>query len=247
MHHNEKFWSPDYDLQKEVAASLINGRLSDTNVVRLVVCEITIMNEEESSETRCEPATRKVSWLLAVGIVILPLIFVWFLLRSGYGNIARAAGFSWAGLILLGLIFSPSPSDQTEKGSIADGSNAPIEARSEASVANKGKEDAKSSEEAAVESNVPRPLPLSEGERKGLHCLSSWDGSHRGIKTFVRDRLRDPSSFDHVETRILPIDNQGEHRLVMTYRAKNGFGGTNVERALARITNGDCSLIDVQM
>jgi hypothetical protein len=38
---------------------------------------------------------RKVSALLAAGIVLLPLIFVWFLLRAGYSLQTRIIGFSW--------------------------------------------------------------------------------------------------------------------------------------------------------
>ena len=52
-----------------------------------------------------------------------------------------------------------------------------------------------------------------------------FNGSHRGVVNFVEERLRDPDSFDHVETRITPIDENGQHTLMMQYRAANGFGG----------------------
>jgi hypothetical protein len=77
----------------------------------------------------------------------------------------------------------------------------------------------------------------------GFHCLSSWDGSHRELVDLVRESLRDPSSFEHVETRVTPVDAKGEHRLVMKYRAKNGFGGTNLEMAYASYRNSDCKIV----
>jgi hypothetical protein len=50
----------------------------------------------------------------------------------------------------------------------------------------------------------------------------------------VKDRLRDPSSFEHIDTVISPVDD-GDHKVVMTYRANNGFGGKTAERAEARV------------
>ena len=81
----------------------------------------------------------------------------------------------------------------------------------------------------------------AENRRKGFHCLSSFNGTHRGVANLVKERLRDPDSFEHVETRIAPIDENGEHILMMQYRGANGFGGINVETALATIKNSDCS------
>ena len=78
-------------------------------------------------------------------------------------------------------------------------------------------------------------------KRKGFHCLSAWDGSHRGVKKYVEERMRDPDSFEHIETRVTPVDENGRHTLVMKYRARNGFGGMTVGVALANYNNSDCS------
>lgn len=80
----------------------------------------------------------------------------------------------------------------------------------------------------------------AEKKRKGFHCLSAWDGSHRGVKRYTEERMRDPDSFEHIETRITPVNAAGEHALVMQYRARNGFGGMNVNVASATIRNSDC-------
>jgi hypothetical protein len=42
-----------------------------------------------------------VSLLLIIGIVILPVIFVWFLLRQGYSTTTRILGFGWLILFLI--------------------------------------------------------------------------------------------------------------------------------------------------
>lgn len=81
----------------------------------------------------------------------------------------------------------------------------------------------------------------AEERRAGFHCLSAWDGSHRAVVAYVKERLREPSSFEHISTRITPVNDKGEHTLVMEYRARNGFGGMNVGSILATIRNSDCS------
>jgi hypothetical protein len=55
----------------------------------------------------------------------------------------------------------------------------------------------------------------------------------------VKAQLRDPSSFEHVESRIMPNVN-GKHRVVMKYRARNGFGGVNVAYAIGSVDHATC-------
>ncbi|MDE8651468.1 hypothetical protein PYV00_07005 [Novosphingobium sp. H3SJ31-1] len=84
-----------------------------------------------------------------------------------------------------------------------------------------------------------RQAAENEQRNKGLHCLSKWDGSNRSTVRQVKEMLREPSSFEHVETAIYPNDN-GEHGLWMKYRARNGFGGMNVESIYARVDHETC-------
>jgi len=79
-----------------------------------------------------------------------------------------------------------------------------------------------------------------DNKRKGFHCLSGWDGSHAAVKDAVEKQMRDPDSFEHIETRITPVDKNGKHSLVMKYRAANGFGGMSVGQAEAIIDNDSC-------
>ncbi|RAP39376.1 hypothetical protein BYZ73_20855 [Rhodovulum viride] len=81
----------------------------------------------------------------------------------------------------------------------------------------------------------------AEERRKGFHCLSGWDGAHPAFKRIVKNSMRDPDSFEHVETRVGPVTN-GWHTIRMVYRARNGFGGMNVGEAVGRYRNGDCSV-----
>lgn len=76
----------------------------------------------------------------------------------------------------------------------------------------------------------------------GEHCLSGWDGSNRDLVRQVKAGMREPDSFEHVETRIFGNDN-GEHGLWMTFRARNGFGGMNVEKVYARIDHESCKAL----
>lgn len=73
----------------------------------------------------------------------------------------------------------------------------------------------------------------------GLHCLSAWDGSHRELVDKVKDKLRDPGSFEHYETRVGPNRN-GRHSITMEFGAKNGFGGMNRDVAMGSYDHETC-------
>ncbi|WP_407496810.1 hypothetical protein [Pseudooceanicola sp. MF1-13] len=83
--------------------------------------------------------------------------------------------------------------------------------------------------------------------RAGFHCLSAWSGAHPEFVDMVRDQLRDPSSFEHVETRVTPVDEAGQHNLFMTYRAANGFGGLNVVIASGVYATDGCAVTLVSL
>lgn len=76
-------------------------------------------------------------------------------------------------------------------------------------------------------------------KQAGFHCLSSWDGSHRGVENWLKKHLRDPDSYQHVETKISP-NKDGQHTLFTTYRAKNGFGGYVGGTVIATVDNETC-------
>lgn len=101
---------------------------------------------------------------------------------------------------------------------------------------------AAAAERARVEAEEARvrAAEAAEERRRGFHCLSAWDGSHRAFREHVKAAMRNPGSFEHSETLITPVDEDGLHFLIMHYRAQNGFGGMNAGIARAEIDNADC-------
>ena len=132
------------------------------------------------------------------------------------GGCLKAAGLTGAvfmGLVIIGMIISPA-----DKAGNAD-KLAPSASASPDADAVKAAADRKA----------------------GFHCLSAWDGSHRELVRALKQSLRDPDSFEHIETRISPVNAKGYHTLAMQYRARNGFGGMNIGRLIATVKNSDCS------
>ena len=80
----------------------------------------------------------------------------------------------------------------------------------------------------------------AEERRKGFHCLSGWDGSHAAFKRQVKSMMRNPSSFEHISTRVTPVSDAGTHTVIMEYRAENGFGGITVGSALGEYSSTNC-------
>lgn len=93
-------------------------------------------------------------------------------------------------------------------------------------------------EQEAADKQAKADAAAAEKE-KGFHCLSAWDGSNRSTETQVKAMMRNPDSFEHIETKIAPV-KKGYHVLLMQYRAQNGFGGMNVATAVANVSNVSC-------
>lgn len=58
------------------------------------------------------PISRSVGFWLGVGILLFPIIFVWFLLRQGHSTTSRVIGFAWLALILFGMANSDRSTTQ---------------------------------------------------------------------------------------------------------------------------------------
>jgi hypothetical protein len=56
------------------------------------------------------PTKRNVGFLLGLGILFIPFVFAWFLLRNGHSLLARIVGFGWLILCVLAAVGSPSTS-----------------------------------------------------------------------------------------------------------------------------------------
>lgn len=79
----------------------------------------------------------------------------------------------------------------------------------------------------------------AEFQKTGRHCLNPFTGANDPLVDLVTDRLRDPDSFEHIETSITPVED-GKHFVVMTYRARNGFGGMNTGQATGSVESANC-------
>ena len=61
-----------------------------------------------------------------------------------------------------------------------------------------------------------------------------WDGSLYAVKAHIRERLRDPDSFQAIRwTRL--VKGCGTYTIGVRYRARDGFGGYTIEDAVATI------------
>lgn len=130
------------------------------------------------------------------------------------------AGF--VGLLIVGAIVTEDPAKREARE----------KQRAEVAAQQKRAADAKDRDESEKK--------LAE-QRSGFHCLSGWDGHSRQVKRVMEATLRDPDSFEEIETRITPIDKDGKHALILKYRARNGFGGMNVGTALFSIDGATCA------
>ena len=84
------------------------------------------------------------------------------------------------------------------------------------------------------------PAVSAEDRRKGFHCLSGWDGNHDGLEALVRAELNDPGSMETHETRITPVDANGDHTIIMDFSAKNAFGGRVRHEAVGKVSQATC-------
>ncbi len=115
-------------------------------------------------------------------------------------------------------------------------------ARIEAEEADRAEAARVAEELRGAEAEVERERAAEADEhRRGFHCLSPWDGAHDDFKALVQNMMRNPSSFEHIQTRISPVDADGNHTIIMDYRAENGFGGMNVGVATATVSNATCA------
>ena len=80
----------------------------------------------------------------------------------------------------------------------------------------------------------------TEDNQKGFHCLNPFDGNHDGLEALIRAQLKDPNSMETIVTRITPVDTNGNHRIVLEYRARNSFGGMTLGQAIGSVDNDTC-------
>lgn len=76
-----------------------------------------------------------------------------------------------------------------------------------------------------------RPSQISKPKNVD-DLFSDWDGSLPALKEYVKERLKNPDSFEHVETGW--IEKQDYLLVQMKYRGTNGYGAVVTETIRAR-------------
>ncbi len=103
--------------------------------------------------------------------------------------------------------------------------------------------EAAEAEREAAELAARQQAEAEEAAREAqFKCLRSLDGSMGSFKIEVKYELRDPDSFEHIQSFATAVDPDGTQRVRMKFRARNGFGGMNVEMAEAVVSNSDCEV-----
>lgn len=98
-------------------------------------------------------------------------------------------------------------------------------------------------ERAAAESSRREAARKQERQEQVEACFSAWNGSHREFVRALKDRMNDPSSFEHVETRYR--DDEHEVFLFMRFRGANAFGGVVLNEATASAHPTTCEITDI--
>ena len=62
----------------------------------------------------------------------------------------------------------------------------------------------------------------------------------------IKQRLRDPDSYEFVDMQEQETSKQGERLFIVTYRAKNGFGGYNVVQAMFSCDKDNLTFITLE-
>ena len=86
-------------------------------------------------------------------------------------------------------------------------------------------------------------------ENKITHQFSAFNGYHRGLVRLTEEHLKDPDSFQHINTRhwknLKDGVFDGTITVVMEYRAKNGFGGYEIGN-IAAVYDVDGNLVKIE-
>lgn len=95
-----------------------------------------------------------------------------------------------------------------------------------------------SSEKSAVDNNSDETIMESNSQ-----YFSSWDGSNPQFVEAIKNKMNDPESFKHVETR---YDDKGANlRIQMKYRGKNGFNAIITETSTCTFNKSTGTVSDI--
>lgn len=80
---------------------------------------------------------------------------------------------------------------------------------------------------------APKEDKINQSSNSVDDYFSNWDGSNRELVSIVKKGMKDPSSFEHIETRYR--DNGNSYTIIMSFRGKNSFNALVVQTVTADI------------
>ena len=84
-------------------------------------------------------------------------------------------------------------------------------------------------------------------QRQAKHCLSPLDGSNYYVDSYLSKRMRNPDSYEHIQTNVTDVDAQGHHEFIVNFRAENGFGGMTSGMAIGKFSNESCEVVEAKI
>lgn len=84
---------------------------------------------------------------------------------------------------------------------------------------------------------------IAASNQKVQECINGR-GEVPGLVRYVKDRLSNPRSFEHVQTGTITLNEKTQ--IVMQYRGENGFGAVRTESVRATVSPEDCSVTEVK-
>ena len=91
------------------------GNQVSTSATSCPRCGGPIIGQQATIDAKAVPDHRKVSVLLMVGIALMPYVFAWLLLRSGYSRQSRVIGLGWMAFFLVAATLGHSLGDGNGK------------------------------------------------------------------------------------------------------------------------------------
>lgn len=111
-----------------------------------------------------------------------------------------------------------------------------------ASRVNRDPNDHSTAEEG--QANYEKYVAKSSPSDKNEDYFSAWDGSNSELVAYVKNGMKDPSSFEHVETR---FNNKGDHyEIRMVFRGKNSFNAVVTQTVIADLDKATRKLSNIQ-
>ena len=87
---------------------------------------------------------------------------------------------------------------------------------------------------------------LPDTPRDPILAQFGWDGSHRKLKNFIKTKMNDPDSYEHVETGRWGFQGANDYYLVRTtFRGKNAFGGMIINSVTAKVRKSDGAILEI--